>query len=59
MDIVLSDAERDLTLRILEAAHSEMRVEVRRTSTPEYHDELERDEKLLEGIIERLKATAG
>jgi hypothetical protein len=56
MDLSFSDAERDLVIRILEAAHREMRVEVRRTSTPDYHDDLERDEKLLEGVIARLKS---
>ncbi len=56
MELTFSDAERDLVLRILESAHREMRVEVRRTSTPDSHDELERDERLLEGVIERLKA---
>jgi hypothetical protein len=55
MDFSFSDSERDLVIRILEAAHRELRVEVRRTSTPDYHDGLERDEKLLQGVIERLK----
>jgi len=56
MDLELSAPERVLVLRILEAARRELRVEVRRTSTPDYHDDLERDEQLLAGILERLKS---
>jgi len=56
MNLTFSEPERNLVIRILEAAYREMRVEVRRTSTPGYHDDLERDEKLLEGVIERLKS---
>jgi hypothetical protein len=55
MMIDLSAEERDLVVKFLESALEELRVEVRRTGTPKYHDRLEHDEKLLEGVLERLR----
>jgi len=43
-------------LRLLDEALGDLRVEVRRTSTPEFHDKLLEEEELLRGLIERLRA---
>lgn len=59
MQLELSDAERDLLVQVLESAVKEMRVEVRRTSTPDYHDRLAAEEKTLEGLLERARGLGG
>ena len=56
MDIQLSEPEHELVLRLLESALRELRVEVRRTSTPRYHDGLQAEERMLEQIVARLNA---
>jgi hypothetical protein len=58
MQLELSEEERTILERIVERALSEMRVEVRRTSTPKYHDELQADEERVKTLLERLKALA-
>jgi len=58
MQLELSAEERAILERIVERALSEMRVEVRRTSTPKYHDELQADEERVKALLERLKALA-
>jgi hypothetical protein len=58
MQLQLQEAERDLMVRILEHALGEMRVEVRRTRTPDFHDRLQLDEELLKGVIGKLQAGA-
>jgi hypothetical protein len=56
MQLQLSDPERQLVLRLLEEALRDLRVEVRRTSTPDFHDKLLQEEEILKGLIERLQA---
>lgn len=58
MHLELSTEDRSLLEQIVERAFAEMRVEVRRTSTPKFHDQLEADEERLKGILERLRALA-
>lgn len=58
MYLELSDVEYDLLTRILDRELSELRVEVRRTDTPTYHDRLKDEERLLEALIEKLAPTA-
>jgi hypothetical protein len=59
MQLELSAEERKMLEGILERTLSEMRVEVRRTSTPKYHDDLAADETRVAGLLERIKALAG
>lgn len=58
MQLELSAEDRALLERIVELALSEMRVEVRRTNTPKYHDELQVDEDRVRKLLERIKALA-
>jgi hypothetical protein len=46
--------ERELLSQLVSRALSETRVEVRRTSTPDFHDRLQREEKRLERLLDRL-----
>jgi hypothetical protein len=56
MQLEISSDERDLLRKITERALSEIRVEVRRTDTPSYHDELKAEEALLDALLARLSA---
>lgn len=56
MQLELSSEEREVLERIVDHALSELRVEVRRTSTPGYHDELREEANRVQGLLERLKA---
>jgi hypothetical protein len=56
MELQLSDTERQLVLRLTDEWLRDLRVEVRRTRTPDFHDKLLEEEKLLKGLIERLRA---
>jgi hypothetical protein len=58
MQLELSADERAVLERIVDRALAEMRVEVRRTSTRKYHDELEADEDLVKDLLARIKALA-
>jgi hypothetical protein len=58
MQLDLESAERDLLVHILEYELREKRVEVRRTSTPDYHDRLKDEEQAIGGLLERLRALA-
>jgi hypothetical protein len=58
MDLQLSEAEHELLLRLLDHALGELRVEVRRTRTPAFHDGLAADEETLKGLIARLQQAA-
>lgn len=55
MQLEISAEERTALEGIVERALSEMRVEVRRTSTPKYHDDLVADEKCVAGLLEKIK----
>ena len=58
MQFDISSEERELLERILTSALSDMRVEVRRTSTPRFHDELQEDEERLKQLVEKIQALA-
>jgi hypothetical protein len=55
MRLDLSSEERDLLIRIVERALSDIRVEVRRTTTPEFHDRLQAEGMQLGGLLGRLR----
>ena len=55
MQLDLDAAERDILLNILEHELREKRVEVRRTSTPDYHDQLKDEERVIEALTKRLR----
>jgi ribosome recycling factor len=54
MQLELTPEERDLLKRVIDQAAKEMKVEVRRTSTRDYHDELQKEEKMLFDLVKRL-----
>jgi hypothetical protein len=56
MNVTLSETEHELVLRLLQSALSDLRVQVRRTSTPDYHDGLQAEERVLEQLVARLNA---
>lgn len=56
MQLDLSSEDRAVLERIVERALSEIRVEVRRTTTPKYHDDLRADEERVKGLLTRIKA---
>jgi hypothetical protein len=51
----ISPAEQALLVGLLEAALADTRVEVRRTSTPDFHDELRRDEERIRSLLDRVR----
>ncbi|MDJ0868982.1 MAG: hypothetical protein QNK03_22940 [Myxococcota bacterium] len=55
MQLELSEQEREILVRVVDAAVREMRVEVRRTSTPRYHDDLVAEEHALQALLKRLQ----
>jgi len=56
MELVISDSERDMLLRLLQGALGDVRSGVRRTHSPEWHDGLKQEEVVLKELIEKLKA---
>jgi hypothetical protein len=56
MQLELSSEERDLLRRLIEREIGDTRVEVRRSATREYHDQLQRDEASLRTLLGRLQA---
>ena len=59
MLIELEPAELRQLLDLGERALGELRVEVRRTSTPGYRDSLMAERDLLREVVEKLRAHAG
>ena len=55
MRIELSSEDCDFLVDVVDRALREVRVEGRRTSTPTYHDDLVKEERRLESLLERLK----
>ena len=55
MTIDLADSERDLLVRLLDHAIGEIRVEVRRTRTPDFHDSLVNEEQVLKGLLAKIR----
>jgi hypothetical protein len=58
MQLEISDKERELLLKMAEVGLGELRAEVRRTATKDYHDELVAEESILIGLIDRLRSAA-
>lgn len=56
MQLELSPEEREVLERIVERALSEMRVEVRRTTTPKYHDDMLADAERVKDLLARIVA---
>jgi hypothetical protein len=56
MQLEISTEDLAILEKIVESALSEMRVEVRRTSTPKYHDELRAEEERVKELLARIKA---
>ena len=56
MQVEISEAERALLIDVLDRALKETRVEVRRTSTPDFHDKLMAEEVALRDLLERMRA---
>ena len=59
MEFEIDAQERELLLRLVEQALSDTRVEIRRTSTPEFHDRLQAEERVLASLLRRLGAVSG
>ena len=55
MKLELSPEDRTVLEKIVAAALQELRVEVRRTTTPKYHDDMREEEDRVEGLLERIK----
>jgi hypothetical protein len=59
MELTLSAEDRQLLERLLEAALMDKRVEVRRTTTPQYHDEMAIEASRLEDLLQRVRGLPG
>jgi hypothetical protein len=55
MDLTLKPDDRKLLLALLESALADLRVEVRHTRTSSYRAPLKDEEKLLIGLLDRLR----
>jgi len=55
MTIELAESECNLLQRLLEHAIGELRVEVRRTRTPDFHDNLVNEEETLKGLLAKIR----
>lgn len=55
LKLVLTEEERSELLRVLESCLTETRTEKRRTDTPQYHDELAHEEKLLRELLNKVR----
>jgi hypothetical protein len=58
MQIEINEAERQVLLKLAETALGELKAEVRRTSTKDYHDELVVEESTLAEVIGRLRSAS-
>jgi hypothetical protein len=54
MEVMITDSERKILLRMLSTAVGEVRSQVRRTHDPEWHDGLKEEESLMKGLLEKL-----
>ncbi|MHC5114964.1 MAG: hypothetical protein ACYTGP_11120 [Planctomycetota bacterium] len=55
MNIELVDEERDALTRLLESAIADLRVEVRRTRTPSFHDGLVEEGEVLKRVLKKIR----
>lgn len=53
--LLLDERERIELLALVEAALGETRVEVHRTHSPDFREQVERREKTLRGLIDKLR----
>jgi hypothetical protein len=53
--LTLNESERDRLLILLEREMRETHVEARRTESPDFQDEVHRQESVLQGLIEKLR----
>ena len=58
MEFEIDAQERDVLVRLVEQALGDTRVEIRRTSTPEFRDRLQAEERILTSVLRRLGATS-
>ena len=58
LQLSLTSAERDYLVNLLERVHKEKLVEEHRTRTPSYREDIERQEKLILGVLSKLGASA-
>jgi hypothetical protein len=58
MEFEIDAQERELLVRLVEQALGDTRVEIRRTSTPEFRDRLQAEELILTSVLRRLGATS-
>jgi hypothetical protein len=56
MQLEISPEEKNMLVGLLEAALADIRVEVRRTRTPDFHDRLQRDEEQLETLLRKISS---
>jgi hypothetical protein len=54
----LTADERDLIIRLLDRELSDTRAEFRRTHTPDFREDVEREEKLLREVLDKLRVAA-
>ena len=57
-NLVLNEQERAELLRILKNYLGETRVEVHHTHTPAYRENVQREENVIRGLLERLQGEA-
>ena len=55
LNVVLSTEEKDYLVGLLETALGETRVEVHRTHTPAYREQVLRQENLVRGLLTKLQ----
>jgi hypothetical protein len=55
--LTLNESERDRLLILLEREMRETHVEARRTESPDFQDEVHRQESVIQGLIEKLRQT--
>ena len=58
VQLELKPEDREFLIDVVDRALREVRVEVRRTSTPAYHDDLQKEEERLTSLLDRLQALA-
>ncbi len=55
MELSISPDEQRLLVQILERTLGDLRIEVRRTRAPSFRDPLQDEEKVVVGLLERLR----
>jgi hypothetical protein len=55
IQVSLTGPERELVVALLETELRNTRVEERRTDTPDFQDEVKREERLLRNLLDKLR----